>query len=85
MLKENVWQLQNAKAHFSHLVKLVEKGESIKITRSGNEVAVLISKELYDQLTAKKTSLLDCFLSAPYPELDLDLYRSKELPRDIEL
>lgn len=84
-MEENTWQLQNAKAHFSHLVKLAEKGEPIKITRSGDEVAVLISKKLYDQLTSKKNSLLDCFLSAPYPDLDLDFSRSKELPRDIDL
>jgi prevent-host-death family protein len=66
-------------------VKLAEKGEAIKISRSGHEVAVLISKELYDQLTAKKDSLLNCFLSAPYPDLELDLSRSKEVARDIDL
>lgn len=83
MLKENRWQLQNAKMYFSHLVNLVEKGASIEITSRGNEIAVLISKERYDQLTKKK-SLLDCFLSALCPDLEL-VSRAKELPRDIEL
>jgi antitoxin Phd len=85
MLKNKQWQLQDAKAHFSHLVNLVETGESIRITRRGHEVAVLISKKRYDQLTKKKDSLLNCFLSAPCPELDLDISRSKELPRNIDL
>lgn len=85
MLKDHKWQLQDAKAHFSHLVNLVEKGACIEITRRGHEIAVLISKKLYDQLTTKKKSLLNCFLSAPCPDLELDLSRSKELPRDIEL
>lgn len=78
------WQLQTAKAHFSHLVDLAEKGESVRITRRGHEVAVLISRKRYDQLTKKK-SLLDCFLASPYPELDLDITRSKEPPREVDL
>lgn len=85
MMQENKWQLQDAKAHFSHLVNLAEKGESVKITRRGYEVAVLISKKRYDQLTKKKKGLLDCFLSAPFPDLDLDISRSKETPREIDL
>ncbi|MBA3237134.1 MAG: type II toxin-antitoxin system Phd/YefM family antitoxin [Parachlamydiaceae bacterium] len=85
MIHENKWQLQDAKAHFSHLVTLAEKGESVKITRRGCEVAVLISKKRYDQLTQKKSGLLDCFLSAPFPDLDLDISRSKEAPREVEL
>ena len=86
MLKEEkIWQLQTAKAHFSQLVDLAESGESISITRRGHEVVVLISKRRYDQLTKKKHGLLDCFLAAPYPELDLDFSRSKELPREVDL
>ena len=86
MLKEEKkWQLQSAKAHFSHLVDLAEKGEPVRITRRGHEVAVLISRKRYDQLTKKKSGLLDCFLSSPYPELDLDISRLKELPREVDL
>ena len=85
MLKdEKKWQLQAAKAHFSHLVDLAQKGSPISITRRGHEVAVLISKKRYDQLSKKK-KLFDCFLNSPYQELDLDIPRSKELPRDIDL
>jgi len=85
MTKENSWQLQTAKAQFSYLVDLVEKGDSIKITRHGYEVAVLISKKKYDSLMKRKSELLNCLLSSPYPELDLDITRSKEVSRDIEL
>ena len=84
--EEKTWQLQTAKAQFSHIVDLAEHGEPIKITRHGYEVAVLISKKYYDQLTKKKSGgLLDCLLSSPFPELDLDISRSKEHPRNIEL
>ena len=85
MPKENKWQLQDAKAHFSHLINLAEKGESIGITRRGYEVAVLISKKRYDKLVKRKKGLLNCFLSAPFPDLDLDISRSKELPRNVVL
>lgn len=58
MLKEEKkWQLHAAKAHLSHLVDLAEKGEPVRITRHGHEVAVLISKKRYDQLTKRK---MDC-------------------------
>lgn len=83
--KEKRLQLQTAKAQFSHVVDLAEKGESVKITRHGQEVAVLISKKYYDQLTKKKGGLLECLLSSPFPEVDLDISRSKELPRDVDL
>lgn len=85
MTQKKTWQLQDAKAHFSEIVNLAELGNSIKITRRGEEVAVLISKKNFDKLTKKKESLLNCFLSAPFPDLDLRLERSKELPRDIDL
>lgn len=83
--KEKTWQLQDAKAHFSHLVDLAEKGEPITITRRGHEVAVLISKKQYAKLTKKKHGLFNCLINSPYPELDFDITRFKEPPREIEL
>ena len=83
--EEKTWQLQSAKARFSHLVDLVENGQTVRITRRGREVAVLLSRKRYDQLTKKKRGLLSCFLASPYPEIDLDISRSKELPREIDL
>lgn len=39
-------------------------------------------KELAQQ---KKKRLFKSFLYSPFPELDLDITRSKDLPRDIDL
>ena len=84
MSEKKTWPLQYAKAHFSQLVNLAEKGEDVGITRNGSEVAVLISKQRYDLLT-KKNSLFDSFLNAPHPDIELDISLSKELSRDNEL
>jgi len=82
---KKVWQLQEAKARFSELVNEVEHGEYQIITKNGNEVAVIISKEEFEKLQKPKNTLLDFFSEAPYPEVDLDLERKDDLGREIDL
>jgi prevent-host-death family protein len=52
------WQLQEAKARMSELIKL-SKQEPQEITVHGKPVAVLVSTEEYQQLTNKGESLVD--------------------------
>ena len=47
---KRVWQLQEAKAKFSELVNEVEHGEYKTITKNGQEVVIIISKEEFEQL-----------------------------------
>ncbi len=82
---DNIWQLQEAKAKFSQLVETVSSDGYQVITKNGKPVVVVLSKEAFDQMTRPKNSLLEFFNEAPLPELDLDVERSKELPRAIEL
>lgn len=79
------WQSQEAKARFAEVIrKAIEEGDQI-IKNRGEDVAVIISKERYDSLTTPKNSLLSFFYAAPYSEVDLNITRSGELPREIEL
>ena len=82
---KKVWQLQEAKARFSELVNEVEHGEYQIITKNGHEVAVIISKEEFENLQKPENTLLDFFSEAPYPEVDLDLERKDDLGREIDL
>ena len=82
---KKVWQLQEAKARFSELVNEVEHGEYQIITKNGHEVAIIISKEEFENLQKPKNTLLDFFSEAPYPEVDLDLERKDDLGREIDL
>ncbi|MCC5832904.1 MAG: type II toxin-antitoxin system Phd/YefM family antitoxin [Chlamydiales bacterium] len=80
-----IWQTQEAKARFSNLIKdALDKGDQF-ISFRGEPVAVVISMERYDELTKPANSLLDFFRNAPLQEVELEIKRSKELPRDISL
>lgn len=46
---------------------------------------VILNEEAYNDHLETKKSLMDVFLRCPHPEIELDLTRSKETLRDIEL
>jgi prevent-host-death family protein len=79
------WQLQEAKAKFSELVKQTTFAPQ-SITLRGEPVAVLVSIAKYKQLTKPKKSLFDILRSAPASLADLDLPSRKDTRfREIEL
>ena len=55
--------LAQARDHLTGLVRDVERGESIELTRRGKPVAVLVSREEYTRLRAKRTSLDQALLA----------------------
>ena len=82
---KNVWQIQEAKAKFSQLVEDASvKGYQI-ITKQGEPVAVILSKRAFDKMTQSKTSLLNFFKAASCQEIELNIQRSKDLPRELNL
>jgi len=82
---QTYWQTQKAKAEFSQLLRDSQKRGDQIITYHNQPVAVLISKKRYDQLTRQESSLLEFFQKSPLPDLDIDIKRSKDLPRDIAI
>ncbi|MFN2267240.1 MAG: type II toxin-antitoxin system Phd/YefM family antitoxin [Desulfonatronovibrio sp.] len=79
------WPIQNAKNCFSSLVKAcLNQGPQI-VTKRGKEAAVLLSIEEYRRLVRSQDELIDFFQHSPLKDFDLDLERSKEPPREIEL
>lgn len=83
--KKNSWQIQEAKTYFSKLINAVESNGLQKITRQGEEVAVIMSKKEYDRLMRPKTSLIEFFANSPLSEIDIDTDRSKDLMREVDL
>jgi len=82
---ENHWQLQDAKNKFSNLVeKAQSKGPQV-VTKHGREAVVVLSIEEYKKLIKPKKNLVKFFQSSPLANVELDLTRTKELPRDIKL
>lgn len=82
------WQVQTAKARFSEVFRLARTKGPQRITRQGREGVVMISEEAYEQLAAtsrQPRSLVQFFRESPLMGTDLDLERSRDKGRDIEL
>ncbi len=70
-----------AKNKLSEVVALAEQGEPQVITKNGREVAVVISYQEFQRLTAKQESFSDFLLSSPLRGAKIDLTRSKDTGR----
>lgn len=82
MSRSHEWQLQDAKARFSELVKLaVADGPQI-ITVHGEQTAVLLSSAEFAKLTQRSISLVAFFQKSPLKGLALDLKRDKSSNRE---
>jgi prevent-host-death family protein len=79
-----MWQVQQAKAHFSEvMVKAEQEGPQI-ITRHGTERAVVLSIADYRALTAQEKDFHAFLLSGPKFD-DFEIERDKDTGRDIDL
>lgn len=79
------WQLQEAKAKFSEVVKLANQEGPQEITMRGQPTAILISLEDFKKIKGKKPSLVSLLRSSPLAGINLDLQRDQSLARDIKL
>ena len=79
------WQLQDAKAKFSEVVKLATQEGPQEITMRGQPTAVLISREDFEKIKGVKPSLVSFLRSSPLAGVDLDVTRDKSSEREIEL
>lgn len=81
----NVWQLQEAKAKLSELVKMVLKQGPQGISIRGLFEVVLISRKDYERLLGKRPSFVEFMKKSPLREINMDLERNKSKTREINL
>jgi prevent-host-death family protein len=79
------WQLQEAKNRLSQVVDSALHDGPQTITLRGRPAAVVVSFEEYRQLTLPRTCLSQFFRQSPLLGVELDLGRSTDLPREVEL
>ena len=80
------WQIQEAKARLSTVLRGAEQDGPQEITNHGRSVAVLLSRADYDRLAGTHQSLVDFMRASPlYAEEDLVIERDRSLTREIEL
>ncbi len=80
-----IWPLQEAKAHFSELIRVCAHEGPQFVSVRGEEKAVVISKQDYEKLIGSKLNFLDFMNMSPLKGLKLDLTRDSSSDRDIEL
>ncbi len=79
------WQLQDAKNRFSEVVDdALTHGPQI-VTRHGREVVVILAIEEYRRMKRPKGGLLACMQVPAKYAVEIEIMRSKELPRENDL
>ena len=82
---ENSWQLQNAKNKFSYFVDKAQHDGPQIVTKHGKDAVVVLSIDEYRKLVKPETNLVEFFRDSPFAGADLEIIRSKEPPREINL
>jgi prevent-host-death family protein len=83
--KNTNWQLQEAKAMFSEVIRKSVKTPQV-ITVHGKETAVILSFSDYKNLTSPKPSLFDFLQNSPLCNFELELpERRFENMREVSL
>ena len=81
-----MWQMQEAKARLSELVKSAETLGPQKITVHGQPVAVVISHAMFEKLTGNQQSLVSFMRASPlYAMEDVPLERDRSSTRKVSL
>ncbi|MES2320352.1 MAG: type II toxin-antitoxin system Phd/YefM family antitoxin [Pseudomonadota bacterium] len=82
----NSWQMQEAKARLSELVKRAESEGPQAITVHGKSVAVVLSRSAFERLSGSKQSLVKFMQASPLHGLDeVEFERDPSPAREVSL
>lgn len=84
-LHTDEWQLQEAKNRLSRVVEEARRGKPQTITLRGTPAAVVLSFEQYQELTRPRLPLSEFFKNSPLRGVELELERSRDTGREVEL
>lgn len=79
------WQLQEAKARLSEVLRRARAEGPQAITVHGKNEAVLLSWKQYERLAAKKPSFLELMRRSPWSGVELELERDRSPARKVKL
>lgn len=81
----HTWQLQEAKAHLSEVIRRSLQEGPQMLTVRGKEEAVLISKKDYERMKRSKQNLFDFMRDSPLKGLEISFERDQSGNRTIDL
>jgi prevent-host-death family protein len=81
------WQLQDAKARFSELVRRVRSEGPQRVSVHGRDEVVIIAAEEFRRLTGAQTGreLIAAIQASPHREIEIEPARSSMPVRDVSL
>jgi antitoxin Phd len=74
------WQVQEAKAKFSELIRLAIDVPQY-ITVRGEPTVVIIAKETYESLKKPQPNLYEFLQNSPFKDIELNLARNKSIKK----
>ncbi len=85
MMAHGTWTVAEAKAKFSELVDQVRVGGPQTITKHGQPTVVMVSAEEWERKTRRGGNLAEFFAESPLRGSDLQVSRTKDSPRQVDL
>ena len=79
------WQLQDAKNRLSELVRKAREDGPQVITLRGRDAVVVVSANEFGKLSRPRGTLIDFLRKSPLAGVNLDLARSTDSGRRVEL
>jgi len=84
-MPSKTWPLHEAKNRLSEVIDAALSKGPQAISRRGKETAIVLSIEEYRRLAKPKGSLAEFFRRSPLRGVTLELERSTDVGRDVEL
>ncbi len=81
----HVWTVADAKARLSEVIETARRDGPQTITKNGRPTVVVVSVEEWERKTARSGSLAEFLLKSPLRGADLDIERSPDDAREIDL
>lgn len=79
------WQLQEAKARLSEVIKHASREGPQTITMRGEPTAVIISRDEYERLKHPLESFVDFMRKSPLYGTDIDMKRDQTITRETDI
>ena len=79
------WQLQDAKARLSEVIKSAVQDGPQEVTVRGKPSAVILSVETYQAMKKQRPDFVSFMQQSPLLGEDIDMSRSESLTRDVSL
>ena len=77
-----MWQLQEAKAKFSEVVRMAETEPQI-VTMRGRPAVVIVSQQEYLKLGKPRLSFLELMQNSPLADVEIEIERDRSGAREI--